>query len=144
MKYPIASEGLRPQTPASEIYYIVWAPPLWNLFLRPCILCLHSEIFVEMRKHLLSNDTATNLFFKWRISQDPLENYFGQLRMRGAETNNLQQCFHNASAIRVQKLMAITDPVCDNCSQKRQLWDDNHQPKITDMHFPKQKKSKNM
>ena len=99
--------------------------------------------FVEMAKYLLSSDTDLFLLSE-RISQDPLENYFGQLRARGGrnENPNLQQCLHNAAAIRVQKSMA-TDPIRGDCSRKRQLFDDNHQPDITDTPLPKRKKSKN-
>ena len=95
-----------------------------------------------MAKHLLSNDA--NLFLlSERISQDPLENYFGQLRARGGrnENPNLQQCLHNAAAIRIQKSLA-TDPVRGNCSRKRQLFNDSQPPEITDTPLPKRKKSK--
>ena len=39
-----------------------------------------------------------------RISQDPLENYFGKQRARGGknENHNLQQCVQNATALHVQ------------------------------------------
>jgi len=98
-----------------------------------------------MAKYLLSNDSgSTDLFLlSERVSQDPLENYFGQLRARGGrnENPNLQQCMHNAAAIRVQKSIA-TDPVCGNCSRKKRLFDDTHPPEITDTPLPKRKRSK--
>ena len=69
-----------------------------------------------MTRYLLSSDIDLFLLSE-RISQDPLENYFGQLRARGGrnENPNIQQCLHNAAAIRIQKSMA-TDPVRGNCS----------------------------
>jgi hypothetical protein len=48
----------------------------------------------------LSQDPANKLYFlSERISQDPLENYFGQQRARGGRNENpsLQQCVQNAS-----------------------------------------------
>lgn len=55
-----------------------------------------------------------------RISQDPLENYFGRQRARGGrnENPNLQQCMVNAAALRIQKSVAL-DPVRGNCRRKR-------------------------
>lgn len=71
--------------------------------------------FVEMVKYLLSQpqDPTEKLYvLSERISQDPLENYFGKQRARGGrnENPNLKQCLHNAAALRVQKSMAL-DPV---------------------------------
>ena len=58
------------------------------------------------------------------ISQDPCQ----QRARRGRNENPcMQQCLHNAAAIRVQKSLA-TDPVCVNCGRKRRL---NGSPKLT-------------
>ena len=83
-----------------------------------------------------------------RISQDPLENYFGKQRARGGggrnENPNLQQCVHNAAALRVQKSMAL-DLVRGNCSKKRRLFSNDeptidetplNEPKVTNFSLP--------
>ena len=96
-------------------------------------MCFAVKSFVEMAKYLLSQpkDSDQDLYLlSERISQDPLENYFGKQRARGGrnENPNLQQCIHNAAALRVQKSIAL-DPVRGNCSRKRRLFDDE-QPTI--------------
>ena len=95
---------------------------------------------MEMTKHLLSQGNVT--FLSERISQDPLENYFGQQRARGGRNENpsMQQCLYNAAAIRVQKSLA-TDPIRGNCSRKRRLYD-GQQPEIDNTPLPKRKRSK--
>ena len=95
---------------------------------------------MEMTKYLLSQGDVT--FLSERISQDPLENYFGQQRARGGRNENpsMQQCLYNAAAIRVQKSLA-TDPVRGNCSRKRRLYD-GQQPEIDNTPLPKRKRSK--
>ena len=77
-----------------------------------------------------------------RVSQDPLENYFGQQRARGGRNENptVQQCINNAAAIRVQKSQAL-DPVRGNCSKKRRLYDD--EPAVID-HTPLPKRKRTM
>ena len=89
-----------------------------------------------------STSTDSDLFFlSERLSQDPLENYFGQQRARGGrnENPNLQQCLNNAAAIRIQKSLA-TDPVRGNCSRKRILYSDE-EPIISDeTPLPKRKR----
>lgn len=76
-----------------------------------------------------------------RFSQDPLENYFGQQRARGGRNDNpsIQQCVHNAAALRIQKSLAL-DPVRGNCSRKKRLFEDP--PKIDDTPLPKRKRPK--
>ena len=70
--------------------------------------------FVEMARYLLSQEQGLFLLSE-KISQDPLENYFGQQRARGGrnEHPNMQQCIHNAAALRVQKSFAL-NPVMGN------------------------------
>ena len=61
--------------------------------------------FVEMTKFLLSECKEDKLFFlSERISQDPLENYFGKQRACGGPCDNpsLKECLQNAVAIRAQ------------------------------------------
>ncbi len=76
-----------------------------------------------MSKYLLALDDKLYLLSE-RISQDPIENYFGLQRARGGRNENptLQQCLTNASAIRVQKSQAL-DPVKGNCRRKKRLFD---------------------
>ena len=59
--------------------------------------------FVEMIWFLLwkgKNDESGLFFLSERISQDPLENYFGNQRARGGQNEhpNVQQCLHNAES----------------------------------------------
>ena len=100
--------------------------------------------FVEITKYLLSQpkDSDQKLYvLSERISQDPLENYFGKQRARGGrnENPNLQQCLHNAAALRVQKSMAL-EPVRGNCSRKRRLFGDE-EPKIDNTPLPKRRRT---
>ena len=85
--------------------------------------------FVEMTKFLLSEDNGAVFLLSERLSQDPLENYFGQQRARGGRNENptVQQCLHNAAALRIQKSQAL-DPVRGNCSRKKRLFDDQAPP----------------
>ena len=94
--------------------------------------------FVEITKYLLSE--GKDLFIlSERVSQDPLENYFGKQRARGGRNENptVQQCVHNAAALRVQKSQAL-DPVRGNCSRKRLLFHDEP-PQIDNTPLPKRK-----
>ncbi len=90
------------------------------IFSYPIIIIVNA--FVDMTKYLLALDGDLCLLSE-RISQDPIENYFGQQRARGGRNENptLQQCIRNASALRVQKSQAL-DPVRGNCSRKRRLY----------------------
>ena len=93
-----------------------------------------------MARFLLSKDE--NLFLlSERISQDPLENYFGKQRARGGrnENPNLEQCVMNAAALRVQGSVAL-DPVRGNCRRKRQL-DIDESTIINSKSLPKRKRS---
>ena len=95
--------------------------------------------FVEITKYLLSQpkDSDQKLYvLSERISQDPLENYFGKQRARGGrnENPNLQQCLHNAAALRVQKSMAL-EPVRGNRSRKF----GDEEPKIDNTPLPKRR-----
>ena len=79
--------------------------------------------FVEMTRFLLSENSESNLFLlSERISQDPLENYFGKQRARGRRSDNpsLKECIQNAVAIRAQRSLEL-DSVRGNCRRKRQL-----------------------
>ena len=94
-----------------------------------CIFIVHS--FVEVSKFLLSSNKDDLFLLSERFSQDPLENYFVQQRARGGRSDNptIQRSLHNASALRIQKSMAL-DPVRGNCRRKRQLFQDKDQETI--------------
>ena len=82
--------------------------------------------FIEMTKYLLTQNSGDKIFFlSERISQDPIENYFGRQRARGGQNEHptMQQCLYNAAALRTQKSIA-SDPVRGNCSRKRRLADE--------------------
>ena len=76
-----------------------------------------------------------------QLSQDPLENYFGQQRARGGRNENpsLHQCVHNAAAVHVQKYMAL-EAVRGNCSRKRRLFSKKEQS-IDNTPLPKRRRT---
>lgn len=84
--------------------------------------------FVEMTKFLLSENSESSqdslFLLSERISQDPLENYFGMQRCRGGRSDNpsLKECLQNAVAIRAQRSLEL-DRVRGNCRRKRQIED---------------------
>ena len=71
-----------------------------------CDVHLAVNLFVEMATNLLEKcDTGDNFFIlSEHVSQDPLENYFGQQRGRGGRCDypTVQQCLQNAASIRLQ------------------------------------------
>ena len=91
--------------------------------------------------YLLKDGSQDLFFLSKRISQDPLENYFGQQGARGRRNENptFRQCLDNAAAIRVQKSHA-TDPIRGNCSHKKRLYADC-QPEIDNTPLPKRKRN---
>ena len=80
--------------------------------------------FVDMARYLLPVENDGSFLLSERLSQEPIENYFGQQRARGGRNENpsLQQCIQNAAAINLQKSQAL-GPVRGNCSRKRRLFD---------------------
>ena len=107
-----------------------------------CTLFFSVNAFIEMTRYLLSGvaDGEPLYFLSERISQDPIENYFGKQRARGGrnENPNLHQCVHNAAALRVQKSFAL-DPVRGNCRRKRLSYEDDRDTS-NDVPLPKQKR----
>ena len=100
--------------------------------------------FIEMTRYLLTKHQSDGLYFlSDRVSQDPLENYFGKQRARGGhnENPNLKQYLVNSGALRVQKSAAL-DPVRGNCRRKRLLFGADDSPKIDDTPLPKRKEKK--
>ena len=95
---------------------------------------------VEMAKFLLKDNKL--FLLSERVSQDPLENYFGRQRARGGRNENpsLHQCLVNAAALRVQKSVAL-DPVRGNCRQKRRLQFDEAAIINDSVPLPKRKRS---
>lgn len=99
------------------------------------------ESFVELVSFLLDKHQKDNLFvLSERLSQDPLENYFGQQRARGGRNENpsVSQCLVNANAIRVQRSTAL-DPVRGNCRRKRTLFKGDDSMVIDNTPLPKRK-----
>lgn len=108
-----------------------------------CIFLLAVKSFVEMSKFLLSQPGGQDLFFlSERISQDPLEKYFGKQRSRGSRSGNpnFQECLQNAVGIRAQKSMEL-DRVQGNCRRKRLLMSDGFNvTKDDEVPLPKRKR----
>ena len=87
-----------------------------------CLIFLVKS-FIEMTKYLLSLPGSDGMYFlSERISQDPLENYFGKQRERGGLCDNptVQESLKSAVAIRAQRSLNL-DRVQGNCSGKRRL-----------------------
>ena len=76
-----------------------------------------------------------------RLSQDPIENYFGMQRARGGRSDNpsIKECLQNAVAIRAQRSLEL-DPVRGNCRHKRRLFGDEI-PVVENTRLPKRKRS---
>ena len=83
--------------------------------------------FVEMTRFLLSKPDSDGLFLlSERVTQDPLENYFGRHRSRGHRCGNpnFKECIQNAVSLRAQKSLDL-DCVRGNCRRKRLLSNDS-------------------
>ena len=98
--------------------------------------------FVEMTRYLFSQPNSEGLFFlSERISQDPLENYFGKQRARGGRCDNptVKECLKSAVAIRAQRSLNL-DRVQGNCRRKRRVVDIDNMI-IDDTPLPKRKRT---
>lgn len=87
---------------------------------------MHS--FVDLTKNILTKHSEDKLFLlSERLSQDPLENYFGKQRARGRRNDNptVQSTLQNAGALRIQKSLAL-DPIRGNSSRKRRLFPESN------------------
>ena len=83
---------------------------------------MHS--FVEVTKYLLTLPGVEGQYILSEcFSQDPLENYFGQLRARGGRCDNptIKSVIESAQSLRIQRSLAL-QPVRGNCSRKRRLF----------------------
>ena len=70
----------------------------------PGVYCVYYNTFVEMTKYLLTQPGNERVsLLSERVSQDPLENYFGMQRARGRRCDNptIKESLQNAVAIRV-------------------------------------------
>ena len=79
--------------------------------------------FVEMTRYLLLQPDSEGLFLlSERVSQDPLENYFGKQRARGGRCDNpsIKECIQNSIAIRAQQSLQL-DHVRGNSRYKRRV-----------------------
>ena len=96
--------------------------------------------FVELTKFLLTKHPKLELLSE-RLSQDPLENYFGKQRQRGGrnEHPNIHQCLENAAALRIQGSTAL-DPVRGNCRRRKSKLAINEQEVINSASLPKRKR----
>ena len=74
-----------------------------------------------------------------RVSQDPLENYFGKQRARGGRCDNpsMKECIQNSIAIRAQQGLEL-DHVRGNSRYKRRVTSDTEV--IDDTPPPKRKR----
>ena len=92
--------------------------------------------FVEIVRHLLAVPGVLYILSE-KLSQDPLENYFGQQRARGGRCDNptMVDCLHSAQSLRVQRSLAL-QPVRGNSSKKRKLFSEAS-PTIDDTPLPK-------
>lgn len=89
---------------------------------------LHMSVrtFVEVTRFLLTLPGVTGQYILSEVfSQDPLENYFGQVRSRGGWCDNptAKSCLESAQSLRVQGSMAM-QPIRGNSSRKRRLFQD--------------------
>ncbi len=100
--------------------------------------------FVELSQHLLTKHENDEMFLlSERLTQDPLENYFGQQRARGHRNENptMKRCLQNSNALRVQKGVAL-NPVRGNCKRRRQLFGDEDITVTDDMLVPLPKRKR--
>lgn len=80
--------------------------------------------FIEVTRYLLTLPGVTGQYIlSETFTQDPLENYFGQLRSRGGWCDNptVKSCLESAQSLRVQGSQAML-PVRGNSSRKRRLF----------------------
>ena len=79
---------------------------------------------MELTRYLTTLPGTTGQYFlSERISQDPLENYFGRVRARGGRCENptAKDCLVSAQSLRVQGSFAM-EPIRGNSSRKKRLF----------------------
>ena len=85
--------------------------PNYNKFYCYPLICVYFSIpsvksFVEITRYLLKLPGVTGHYFlSERLSQDPIENYFGRQRARGGRSDNptVKACLENAQSLCVQQ-----------------------------------------
>ena len=98
--------------------------------------------FVELSKYLMKLPAFQGKYLlSEHFSQDPIENYFGQLRSHGGWCKNptIQSCISAAQSIRVQGSLAMV-PYRGNSSRKRRLCSQSEGDKIDDTPLQKRKR----
>ena len=96
--------------------------------------------FVELVNYFVElPDFKGKYVLSERLSQDPIENYFGQLRSKGRRCQNpsVSDCITSAQSIRVQRSMSMM-PVRGNCARKKRLFPDGKE-NIDDAPLPKRR-----
>ena len=83
------------------------------------ILFLTAKSFVELARYLLKQP-GVNFVLSAKLSQDPLESFFGKQRMRGGycDNPNVATFLYGAQSLRVQGKTAIK-PTRGNCKRGR-------------------------
>ena len=95
-----------------------------NCFYAIMIMIITVKSFVEMTRYLLSLPGYENKYILSEcFSQDPLENFFGQLRAKGGRCDNptVQSCMQSTQSLRVQGSASL-QPVRGNSTRKRRLF----------------------
>ena len=105
-----------------------------------CTFCSAVKSFVEVVRYLTTLPEAKGQYVLSEcFSQDPLENYFGQVRAKGGRCENptAKSTLESAQSLRVQGSLAM-QPVRGNSSRKRRLF--HEQDVIDDSPLPKRKR----
>ena len=79
---------------------------------------------MEVTKYLLTLPGVEGQYILSEyFSQDPLENYFGQIQARGGHCDNptVKSVIVSAQSLHIERLLAV-QPVRGNCSRKRRLF----------------------
>ena len=92
---------------------------------------------MEITRYLFSLPGTTDGLYllSEHVSQDPLENYFGQQRGRGGRSDNpsVEECLKNSASIKQQGSLSQV-PVRGNSSRRQRLFPEE---KIYDTPLPK-------
>ena len=86
----------------------------WNLLLHCTV-----KSFIDLAKYLFTFEGVTSILSE-RLSQDPLEKFFGMQRQRGRthENPNVQEFCKNTQALRVIN-GTVMDTIKGNCRGKK-------------------------
>ena len=108
----------------------------WSHIMCHFISTVHS--FIEMAEYLFKQPRVQYLFSE-RLTQDPLECFFGKQRACGGRNENpsARQFLDNTVSLRVQGCAAL-DPVRGNCRERKQI--KNTQSVIDETPLPKRRR----